>query len=178
MRCLYLNSPAMVAGLRSQLYALGTDVERELARGSLVLASDGKHLVDGHFDVGRMIDMLDAEVEQALADGYVGLFATGDMTWEFGPEKRFSKLLDYEWRLEQLFAKQPTLTGICQYHRDLLPREAIRDGIVSHPSVFISDTLTKLNPYYVAASSPEQRKSVALPELDDDGIAHLLAAKE
>jgi hypothetical protein len=174
MRCLYINSPAMVAGFRSLLYATGTDVEHELTRGALVLGSDDDHLVDGRFVIDRMIDTLEAAVEQALADGYAGLFATGDMTWEFGPEKDFSKLLDYEWRLEQLFRKQPALSGICQYHCDLLPREAVREAFVSHESVFISDTITRLNPHYVQARSPAQRKAAAGPELD--GALEILLA--
>ena len=176
MRCMYLNSPAMVAGLRSQLYAAGTDVQHELTRGALVLGSNEDHLVAGAFDTDRMIDLLETAVEQALADGYTGLFATGDMTWEFGPEKDFSKLLAYEWRLEQLFRKQPALAGICQYHRDLLPREAIRDGVVSHENLFISDTITRLNPHYVPAASPAERKAGARPVLDN-ALALLLALK-
>ncbi|MBA3394035.1 MAG: MEDS domain-containing protein [Deltaproteobacteria bacterium] len=173
-RCMYINSPSMVAGLRSQLYAAGTDVESELARGSLVLVSDNSHLVDGRFEVNRMIDLLVAAVQSALADGYAGLFATGDMTWEFGPEKRFSKLLEYECRLEQVFREQPALSGICQYHRDLLPREAVREGVVSHASVFINDTLSRLNPLYVSA--PGERTAAATTALDD-AIPVLLAAE-
>jgi hypothetical protein len=89
------------------------------------------------------------------------------MTWELGAEKDFSKLLDYEWRLEQLFHKQPALSGICQYHRDLLPRDAIREAFISHESLFINDTITRLNPHYVSARSPAQRKAAVGPELDD-----------
>lgn len=176
MRCMYMNSPAMVAGFRSQLYAAGTNVEHELSRGAIVLGSDDDHLVGGRFDVDLMIDMLENAVEQALADGFAGLFATGDMTWEFGPEKDFSKLLDYEWRLEQLFRKQPALSGICQYHRDLLPREAVREGLVSHESVFISDTITRLNPHYVRARSPAEWKVAVRPGIDDE-LDVLLAAQ-
>ena len=36
-RCLYLNSPPMVAGLRSYLFAGGVDVPKEVMKGSLVL---------------------------------------------------------------------------------------------------------------------------------------------
>ncbi len=147
-----------------------------MARGALVLGSDSDHLVNGRFDVDRMLEMLDGAVELALADGYAGLFATGDMTWEFGPERDFSKLVEYECRLEHLFRKHSALSGICQYHRDLLPREAVRDGVVSHESVFLSDTLTRLNPYYVAACSPAERKAAALPELDE-ALEVLLALK-
>jgi hypothetical protein len=175
-RCMYLNSPAMVAGVRSRLYAAGIDAEREIMRGALVLVSDDDHLVDGHFVVDRMIDLLDAAVDGALTDGYAGLFATGDMSWEFGPENDFAKLLEYEWRLEQLFHERPQLSGICQYHRDLLPREAICEGVVSHGSVFVSATLTRLNPHYVQASSPAERQPAAVPELDV-AVEDLLAAK-
>jgi hypothetical protein len=174
LRCMYINSPAMVAGFRSHLYAAGTDVQHELARGALVLGSDDSYLVDGHFDVSRMIDMLEAGVRAALAEGYEGLFVTGDMTWEFGPEKDFSKLLEYEWRLEQVFIKQPALSGICQYHRDLLPREAVREGLVSHESLFISDTISRLNPHYVLARTPDARK-VAVRAGLDDALSQLLA---
>ncbi len=45
-RCLYLNSPPMVAGIRSYLAAAGIDVAEEVKNGSLVLSSDSGHLVD------------------------------------------------------------------------------------------------------------------------------------
>jgi hypothetical protein len=167
VRFMYINSPAMVAGVLSGLYAAGTDVERELARGSLVLSSDSSHLVEGRFEVSRMIDTLEAAVQAALAEGYAGLFATGDMTWEFGPEKEFSKLLQYEWGLEQLFHKHVALSGICQYHRDLLPREAVREGLVSHASLFINETISRLNPHYVLAQAPNERAAAARLVLDD-----------
>lgn len=167
-RCMYLNSPAMVAGFRSQLYAVGTDVDHELSRGALVLGSDDNHLVDGRFVIDRMIEMLDAAVEQALSDGYSGLFATGDMTWEFGRAKEFSLLVEYEWRLEQLFRKQPALSGLCQYHRDLLPRDAVRAAVVSHESMYITETISRINPHYVRDRSPAERNAAAQPQLDDE----------
>lgn len=176
MRCMYINSPAMVAGFRSQLYATGTDVQHAMTTGALVLDSSGDHLVDGRFVIHRMIDTLAAAVEQALADGCAGLFATGDMTWEFGPEREFSKLIEYEWQLEQLFRKHPALSGICQYHRDLLPREAVGEGVVSHEAVYTSDTLTRLNPHYVVARSPAERKAAARSDLDA-AVDALLGAK-
>jgi hypothetical protein len=40
MRCMYMNSPTMVAGVRSMLYAAGTDVAHEVSRGALVLSAD------------------------------------------------------------------------------------------------------------------------------------------
>lgn len=166
-RCLYLDCPPMVAGIRSCLSALEIDVPQELARGSLVLSSEQTHLVDGRFDVDKMIRTLEDAIRKAVSDGYRGLWASGDMSWEFGPEHNFDKLLEYEWRLEQLFFKQPTLSGICQYHRYTLPREAVREGLVSHRRIYINQTLSRLNPYYVSANSPDERRTSLRPELDD-----------
>jgi len=148
-RCLYLDSPPMVAGMRSYLAAAGVDVAREVGKGSLVLSSDQGHLVNGHFDADRMLQSLEDAVHEALRDGYQGLWATGDMTWEFDSEKEFDKLLDYEWKLEDLFRRQPCLSGICQYHIDTLPQDAVRSGLLAHPSIFINETLSRLNPYYL-----------------------------
>jgi hypothetical protein len=91
-----------VAGLRSYLYADGVDVPEEISKGSLMLSSDRAYMQDWTFDVEGMLEMLTDSMEQAVVDGYQGLRATGDMSWEFGPAKDFSKLLEYEWRLEYL----------------------------------------------------------------------------
>ena len=126
----------MVAGLRSYLFAGGVDVPNEVAKGSLVLSSDNGYLQHGNFDVDVMVGMLNASVSDALKAGYQGLWATGDMSWEFGPPKDFSKLLEYEWRLEDLFHTQPALSGLCQYHTDTLPRDIVRQALVAHQAIF------------------------------------------
>ena len=147
-RCVFLNSLPMVAGIRSYLFAAGTDVSKEIMSGRLVLASDHAHLVDGQFNGDRMIQILEQALSEALHDGYQGLFATGDMSWEFGPAKNFSQLLDYEWRLEDFLLAHPALSGVCQYHADLLPPEVMRHGLLSHPSLYLNETLSLLNPHY------------------------------
>jgi hypothetical protein len=89
-RCFYLNSRPMVAGMRSYLAAQGVDVEWEEASGSLVLTSEQQYLHGGHFDPAGMIASLSETLDRALGDGYAGLWATGDMSWEMGPDKDFS----------------------------------------------------------------------------------------
>src|ERR1044071_5250941 len=80
-RCLYLNSAPMVAGMRSTLAAMGLDVLSEIAKARLVLSSN-LVLENGHFNAGQMLDNLEDALDQAIADGYKGLWASGDMTWE------------------------------------------------------------------------------------------------
>jgi hypothetical protein len=158
-RCLYLNSSPMVAGMRAYLFAAGIDVRKEEMKGSLALSSDTGYLMNGRFDIDRMLRTLDDALDQALNDGYQGLWASGDMSWEFGPERNFSKLLDYEWCLEEFFRKRPALSGICQYHADTLPREVLRQGLLTHQSVFINETLSRINPHYVERESYTSQSS-------------------
>lgn len=164
LRVLYLNSQPMVAGMRSYLAAAGVDVVGEAAKGSLVLSSDRDHLVDGcHFDLERMVQGLRDALAKALSDGFEGLWATGDMTWEVGPDKDFSKLLEYEWRLEEFLQQNPAMGGICQYHTDSMPPSVVRQGLVAHPTIFVNQTLSMLNPVF---RYPELLGAAPVPELD------------
>jgi hypothetical protein len=148
-RRLYFNGGPVVARLQSSLAAANVDVACDQERSSLILSSELKHLdKGGSFNVGRMVQRLSDALDQALSAGYDGLWVSGDMAWEFGPEKDFSKLLEYEWRLEELFCQRSELIGICQYHANTLPREAMHKGFIVHPALFVSETLSIHNPYY------------------------------
>ena len=147
-RCLYLNSPTMVAEMRSYLAARGRDVLEDAKRGRLVLSSERYNSSDGLFDVEAMMQGLEDTLQQALKDGCKGLWASGDIAWEFGQAGDFSRLLEYEWRLEEFFQKHPELEGICQYHVDTLPPEAVKQGRTAHPAVFVSETLSLVNAHY------------------------------
>jgi hypothetical protein len=163
-RCLYLNSRPMVAGMRSYLAAAGVDVTQEIKKTSLILSSEQNHLVNGHFQIDRMMDTLAEALEQALKDGYEGLWASGDMTWEMGPDKDFSKLVEYECHLEEFFREHPEMGGICQYHADSIPPEVIRHGYLAHRSLFINETLSLVNPHYVRRQT--LRDTIPIPVVE------------
>ena len=118
-----------------------------------------------------MLQKLEDELDQALKDGFKGLWASGDMTWELGPEKNYEKLIEYEWKLEALFKKRKELYGICQYHYDTLPQQAVRDGLLTHRTVFINETLSRLNPHYIYTKLPSEK--MATSPLLDKMIAEL-----
>ena len=151
-RCLYLNTPVMVAGMRS--YPQGLDIWHNTSKGSLVLSSDRHHLLEDRFEIDRLIAALEDALDRSIKDGFAGLWVTGDMSWEFGPQRDFSKLLEYETRLEEFLQQHPTLSGICQYHADTLPPEALRQVLLTHPSIFVNDTLSRINPDYLHATNP------------------------
>lgn len=143
----------MVAGIRSTLASMGTDVAGEEAKTSLILSADPVSS-GGNFNSEIMLRQLEDAIDLALKDGYIGLWVSGDMTWEFGPEKDFSKLLDYELKLETLFSKRKELCGICQYHKDTLPQDVMRQSLLAHRNIVISETLSRINPHYLKSSWP------------------------
>lgn len=147
-RCLYLNSPEMVEEMRFSLAGAGVDVAAETHRGALVLSSAQDQLQDGLFDVDRMLANLAGAVNQAVDDGYLGLWASGDMRWEFGSETNFSKLLEYEYSLDRFIEGEPALAGICQYHIDTLPADVVQWGLCAHPFLFINEEQSLENSHY------------------------------
>lgn len=151
-RCLYFNSPDVVSDFRVYLTHTGVDVDAEIAKGTLILSSERDHIVHGRFSAELMLNSLARLIEQAQADGFLRLWVSGDMTWEFGNRKNFTELLSYERGLERLFQQHPILHGICQYHQDTLPTSAIRDALCAHQSVYVNQTLFRLNPYFDAAA--------------------------
>jgi len=150
-RCLYLNSPQMVAGMRAYLTSSGLDVHQAVVDGRLILSSSHDHLVEGEFDPQRMLQLLKEAYDGALKDGYAGLWASGDMAWEFGPGRDFDKLVQYERELEAVFHSHPNLHGVCQYHADVLPEEVVKSGRALHPAIYVNETLSRINADYVPA---------------------------
>ncbi len=165
-RCLYLNRPEMILEMESQLAAIGVPVAKEVERGALVLSADQGHLIDDRFDIDRMLTSLVDTVNQALQDGFAGLWASGDMAYEFGDEKNFAKLKEYEYRLEEIFEAQPAFSGVCQYHADTLPTEVVQWGLRTHRAIFINEHLSETNPFYAPqALFTQQPVAVPVPQL-------------
>lgn len=147
-RCLYLNSIPMVAGIRSCLSAIGIDVADEVSQGRLIFSSVPTADASGCFDAELMLHELEASLDQALSAGYEGLWATGDMTWELGAAIDSNKLWEYEYRLEQLMDRRPQLCGICQYHKDTLPKDAIQQALRTHRALFVNESCSRVNPQF------------------------------
>jgi hypothetical protein len=168
-RCLYFDSKSMVVGLRSHLALIGVNVARETSTNSLIFSSHLGHLSeDQTFDVDRMIATLQDAFDQTMRDGYVGLWASGDVAWEFGPRADFGQLAQYEMRLEEFMCTHAEISGICQYHAGVLPADAMQTGNEMHPSFFISANESRLNPGYRAKNrvpmiSPEIIFDLCLP---------------
>ena len=149
-RCLYFNSPDMVDGIRAYLTSSGLNASEAVVEGRLILSSGQDHLVDDAFDPGHMLTLLKEAHDKALMDGYAGFWASGDMAWEFGPARDYTQLEMYERALERFIQAHPTMCGVCQYHADILPGEALQTGLIVHPGIYENESLSRVNPRYEA----------------------------
>ena len=114
-----------------------------------------------------MLALLENAIDEALLDGFNGLWATGDMTWEFGNEKNFVKLLDYERGLELLFEKHVSLSGVCQYHTDTLPIGVVEQGLHIHKGIFVNETLSRINPHFLSHEALASRPKASVTQLKE-----------
>lgn len=170
-RCTFLGSPRLIAELRPFLEAARIDVEQEMARKRLLLLSDQRHLVGEEFDPDRMMARVENAYRQALQDGFEGLWASGEAAWELGPRMNCSKLPEYEQRLESFLRDHPKMSVICQYEVGALSRQAVHHGLLRHPSIFVSEDLSMVNPYFLDADS--SKTAAAHPVLLDAAIGRL-----
>ena len=148
-RCLYLHSPGMIVGMRAYLTSSGLDVHDAVVNRRLILSSSHNHLINGQFDPQPMLRLLKDAYEDALKEGYAGLWASGDMAWEFGPAGDFDTLVQYERALEAFFQTHLNMHGVCQYHADALPGEVVTSGLAVHRAIFVHENLSRINAHYV-----------------------------
>jgi hypothetical protein len=147
-RCLYVCGEHTLEGFRQALAEAGIDVAQEEERGALVLLTkEHAHLAGGSFSPARMIGILRKAVEDALAEGYSGLCAAGDMTWLLDEAPGSEQIAEYEALLNGFYKSHKAL-GLCQYNRTRLPPAILDHGIATHPTVRLGGSFLLSNPFY------------------------------
>jgi hypothetical protein len=94
--------------------------------------------------------LLGEEADRALAEGYTALRATGEMTWALAGEPGSERLIEYESRVNEFFAKYPHCYGLCQYDRRRFDSEMLLEVLQVHPNVLFGKTgFDNSHMYYV-----------------------------
>jgi hypothetical protein len=143
------ESAETILRFRAALGATGLDAGALAARGALIeLTHAQTYLSDGRFDADRMLAMLGAVAEQALAAGFFGLRACGDMSWLAAAVPGCEQAAEYEARLNRILAGA-RICVLCQYHRRRLPPRAIDMALTTHSTAVVEGQL-KFNPFFQA----------------------------
>lgn len=173
-RCLFICVEHDVPVFREALKHAGIDADAEEQRGALVLLTKEEgHLQGGSFDPARMIHTLDVAVKNALAAGFAGLCAGGDMSWILEDPDSADKLAEYEALLNQFYRDRRAL-GLCLYNRRTLPPSIIDHGIATHSHIQMEGPIHLSNPFYEEPEVAAKRK--ARPELVEHKLAQLRPA--
>jgi PAS domain S-box-containing protein len=156
------------------LQAEGLEVKAFLASGQLnLLTVDEAYLRDGVFDPDRMIAMLQAETDRALAEGYAALRVTGGTAWVQQGQPGSERLIEYEQKLSTFFPGSKCL-GLCQYDQRHFDSELLLSVLTSHPTAIVDMELYD-NFYYIP---PAELLNRDLPEVTlDHWLQNLVTRK-
>ncbi|HZD58249.1 MAG TPA: PAS domain S-box protein [Anaerolineales bacterium] len=133
-----------------ELAELGIDVEDRLDKGCLSLVTEAEtYLREGAFDPQRVIGMLRAETERALARGYPALRAIGDMSWAQRGLPGSEMLVEYEAKSCDFFSENQCL-ALCQYGLRKFDPRLLLNLLAAHPAVMIGTQIYE-NIYYIPA---------------------------
>ena len=124
----------------------------------MLLNKHAGHLKGGSFDPDTMISTLGAAVENALAAGFAGLCAAGDMSWVLDEAPGSERLAEYESRLNDFYKTNRAL-GLCQYNRNKLPDEAVDHSIATHAYIRMEGGILLENPFYEPPEQAANRKA-------------------
>jgi hypothetical protein len=152
----------------------GLQIEPYIARGQLtVLSSHEVYMNDGIFDPDKMIALAEASTDQALAEGYSALRATGEMSWALKGVSGSERLIEYESKLNEHFPESECL-AVCQYDRRLFEPQLLLNVLATHPGVALGTGVYD-NSYYTPPS--EFPADYRLPLHSDYRVTNLLEGK-
>lgn len=114
-KCVYILGDRSLVELVDGLDRSGIDVPKHAARGSLqILRAQHVYLASGRFDQDAVIENVRCALSRALAEGFPGLRAAGEMGWALA-DTPISDLIEYERRIDRTLYTGTRLTGLCLY---------------------------------------------------------------
>jgi hypothetical protein len=116
----------------------------------LFYSSEETYMKSRAFNPDTMLELIQAETERALSEGYAGLLGIGEMTWASSGVPGVGKLVDYEARLNEfLMAKRCSL--LCQYDTNCFEDKLLLAVLITHPAVMLGTEVYD-NQYFIPPS--------------------------
>jgi signal transduction histidine kinase len=146
-KCFFVADQNSGTAVLNALRKAGTDVDRYLKNGELILANKPS-VKPGRFDPDWCIGFLSRSIQGAGDDRFSGMRTwLGEMTWALAEETVPETLIEFEAKLNH-FVRDHDVRALCQYRRERFSPELILGIIRTHPVVVYGGIICK-NPYYV-----------------------------
>ncbi|MFT3867554.1 MAG: MEDS domain-containing protein [Nibricoccus sp.] len=141
-QCLYIADASSPAEICQKLQEFGVDVEGTTKRGALsVVTKHETYLRHGVFEPTKMIVDLCSAVDGALASGFNGFRAAGELSWALDLPSALAQMVSYEEELDAHFYLQ--FTALCQYDASRFPGYLIDRMKRLHPVVICDGKLNR-----------------------------------
>jgi len=151
-KVVYVLDDSTAEAILAYLRRDGLDVEPYLARGQMVfLTSAETYMQEGVFDPDTMIALLQAQTDQALAEGYPALRITGEMGWTLRGLPGSERLIEYEAKLNGFYPGSRCV-GLCQYDWRAFGPQLIMDVLSTH-AVAVVNAIVYDNYYYMSPAT-------------------------
>ena len=161
-KCLYILDESTREELSSVLTEAGIPLMDVVGSGAFLMeTSDRTYYRNGSFDTDRMFEYLSRIYDAALAAGFKGMRASGEMTWILKKQPGWEKHLEYEAKLNLRLPSMRAI-GICQYNRAKFSTDALLNILSTHPLVLLNGLVFR-NPHYVEPAEFLARKRLKGP---------------
>jgi len=148
-KIVYLADYTSGSTLLGYLKKAGMNIQPHLRRGQIVVMSASQaYLPNGVFDPDFMVSYLREATRQAMAEGYTGLRATGEMTWVLEGRPGCDRVLEYESKTNAFFKPECHAVGLCQYRRSRFDAKMLLEILKTHPIAGTGPELYS-NPFYI-----------------------------
>jgi MEDS: MEthanogen/methylotroph, DcmR Sensory domain len=145
-RCLFVGTRAEYERLGLQLEDSGICALRAESRGALrFMTREELYLENGAFDPAVALGRVERFITQALADGFTGLCATGELA-DVPSDDLWRQIVWYEAQVNEHFSRLP-FVGLCRYPRSTVPPHRVQDVLRNHPIAIVRGE-TCDNPFY------------------------------
>ena len=146
-RAFHVVDPAHRAEHLRHLGDAGVPVADAESRGQLeVRRWQEAYLRDGHFDQGRMIELIQQVLREGKARGFPLTRLVANMEWALEDRPGVDDIVEYESRLNHVLPKYDDVV-VCTYDLAKFNATVVMDILRTHPMVIIGGILQE-NPFY------------------------------
>jgi hypothetical protein len=139
-QCVCVEAIRVKERLCCDLRSLGVDLEKEIARGSLLFLSEEEvYFRGGEFDPQGLVKQLSESINRSLEEGFSGFRISGEISRASGDAMIQKRVIDYETRVDQYFTGKKAI-GFCHYRFDAFP-EAMLDSVIDAHGLHVVESL-------------------------------------
>jgi hypothetical protein len=146
-RAFHVVDPGHRAAHLKVLGESGIKVDEAERRGQLeVRRWQEAYLRDGHFDQGRMIELIQSVLREGKAKGFPLTRLVANMEWALEDRPGVDDIVEYESRLNYVLPKYDDVV-VCTYDLAKFDATVVMDIMRTHPMVIVGGILQE-NPFY------------------------------